>query len=86
MPKFSRKHKRGSLAIDAVQYTGDNMVEVQLLLGLPDVAQELCSDDMIIQTRQGDTTVLPGDWVIRGFSGIFTLKPDMFEATYEPAE
>lgn len=39
-----------------------------------------------IETLEGDIFVSPGDWVIRGIKGEFyPCKPDIFEATYEPA-
>lgn len=31
--------------------------------------------------------VTPGDWIITGVKGeVYACKPDIFEATYEPAE
>jgi hypothetical protein len=40
-----------------------------------------------IDTLEGQTAAGPGDYVIRGVQGEFyPCKPDIFEATYEPAE
>lgn len=40
-----------------------------------------------IQTLEGTMTCIPGDWIIRGVKGeVYPCKPDIFEATYEPAE
>jgi hypothetical protein len=40
-----------------------------------------------IHTFEGDHTWTAGDWVIRGVKGEFYFcKPDIFAATYEPAE
>lgn len=40
-----------------------------------------------IDTLEGGHIVCPGDWVITGVKGEFyPCKPDIFEATYEPAE
>jgi hypothetical protein len=40
-----------------------------------------------VRTLEGDMTVLPGDWVIRGVKGEFyPCRNDIFAATYEPAE
>ena len=40
-----------------------------------------------IETLEGRMTVSPGDWVITGVKGEkYPCKPDIFEATYEPAE
>lgn len=41
---------------------------------------------IVIGTLEGDMTASPGDWIIRGVKGEFyPCKPDIFEATYEPA-
>jgi hypothetical protein len=41
----------------------------------------------VIETLEGDMTVSPGDWIITGVKGErYPCKPDIFEATYEPAE
>lgn len=41
---------------------------------------------LVIQTLEGDMRADPGDWVIKGVQGEFyPCKPDIFEATYEPA-
>lgn len=42
---------------------------------------------MAIDTLEGPHTVSPGDWIITGVKGEkYPCKPDIFEATYEPAE
>lgn len=39
----------------------------------------------IIKTLEGDMEAQPGDWIIKGVKGEFyPVKPDIFEATYEP--
>lgn len=39
-----------------------------------------------IHTLEGVMTADPGDWIIKGVKGEFyPCKPDIFEATYEPA-
>lgn len=39
-----------------------------------------------ISTLEGTMVGEPGDWLIRGVKGEFyPCKPDIFEATYEPA-
>ena len=39
-----------------------------------------------VATLEGDMTVMPGDWIITGIKGEhYPCKPDIFEATYEPA-
>jgi hypothetical protein len=40
----------------------------------------------VVETLEGDMTVSPGDWIIVGVKGErYPCKPDIFEATYEPA-
>ena len=40
-----------------------------------------------IPTLEGVMTADEGDWIIRGVAGEFyPIKPDIFEATYAPAE
>lgn len=42
---------------------------------------------LAIQTLEGVMIAGPGDWIIQGVKGeIYPCKPDIFEATYEPAE
>ena len=41
----------------------------------------------VIHTLEGDMTARPGDYIIEGVKGeLYPVKPDIFEATYEPAE
>jgi len=60
----------------------------------PDIAGDtLCSkcanpmnDHGWIDTLEGGHNVCPGDWIITGIQGEhYPCKPDIFEATYEPA-
>lgn len=44
------------------------------------------TDPLIVRTKEGDLIVSPGDWIVRGVQGeLYPCKPDIFEATYEPA-
>lgn len=44
-------------------------------------------DYAFIRTLEGEMRAERGDWIIRGVQGeIYPCKPDIFEATYEPAE
>lgn len=43
-------------------------------------------DLLFIGTLEGAMRADPGDWIIRGVKGeLYPCKPDIFEATYEPA-
>lgn len=44
-------------------------------------------DFLYIGTLEGEMCAAPGDWIIRGVKGeIYPCKPDIFAATYEPAD
>lgn len=44
-------------------------------------------DSLTIRTLEGRMIATPGDWIIRGVKGeLYPCKPDIFAATYEPAE
>lgn len=44
------------------------------------------TDCFLIQTLEGVMRAYPGDWIIRGVKGeLYPCKPDIFDATYEPA-
>lgn len=56
-------------------------VEVPGYPGAPDDAVT------VIETLEGPHIVSPGDWIITGVKGErYPCKPDIFEATYDPAE
>jgi hypothetical protein len=82
------KFRKKPVVIDAVQFTGD--------VGAPEItALDLgCQHDpdkgydiLTIDTLEGCMRAEPGDWIIRGVKGeLYPCKPDIFAATYEPAE
>lgn len=40
-----------------------------------------------VETLEGVMWVSPGDWIVTGVKGEqYPVKPDIFEATYEPVE
>lgn len=50
------------------------------------VSIDPATGNMLIATLEGVHHARPGDWIIRGVQGEFyPCKPDIFEATYEPA-
>lgn len=79
MPKFRKK----PVVIEAVQWTGSNKSDVALLGG----RGRWVGDTLLVETLEGTMQAVPGDWIIKGIKGEFyPCKPDIFEATYEPAE
>lgn len=84
MPKFRKK----PVVIEAMQWTGSN--ELDLLQGLPGlkgVYEAKWEGELVIATLEGAMTARPGDWIIKGVKNEFyPCKPEIFAATYEPAE
>lgn len=86
MAKFRKK----PVVIDAWLYDGTCARERELL-ALSDeiflVASVGKPDCIEIATLEGRMTAQVGDWIIRGVKGeLYPCKPDIFAATYEPAE
>lgn len=87
MPKFRKK----PVVIEAVRYTEDSRSR---LIEWCEPRHTFMDDDgclcesahLFIQTAEGEMRAELGDWIIRGVKGEFyPCKPDIFEATYEPA-
>lgn len=80
------KFRKRPVVIEAVQWLG-NMPPVIALVGhdLPTFGEGR-SGSLRIVTLEGDHEVSPGDWIIKGIMGeCYPCKPDIFEATYQPA-
>jgi hypothetical protein len=79
MPKFRKK----PVVIEAVQFfrLGDHpAVEV-------DPTSPTGFAIHTLESTKSKHEVTPGDWIITGVQGEhYACKPDIFEATYEPAE
>lgn len=85
------KYRKKPVVIEAMQFTGSTMQENPSGLGtITDWCRALSFDDVggspKIVTLEGNLHVSSGDWIIKGVQGEFyPCKPDIFEATYEPA-
>lgn len=54
---------------------------------IPGVLYDPVNRTALIQTLEGDMIGQLGDWIIRGVKGeLYPCKPDIFEATYAPAD
>jgi len=91
MAKFRKK----PVVIEAMRFLGPDPRNVDAMMEFDDwivsnQGPHRCrykGDTLIIPTLEGDMVALPGDWIIRGIKGeLYPCKPDIFEATYEPAE
>lgn len=87
--------RKKPIVIEAVHYGGNGNVEP--CGGSPDWIWDAFddgtlhatngADPLIIETLEGPLTVSPGDWIIQGLMGqLYPCRPEIFEATYEPAE
>ena len=66
-------------AIDIGNWMRENGAEMR-------IASEGIRLSPVIVTLEGEMKISPDDWVIKGVSNEFyPCKPDIFEATYEPA-
>lgn len=82
MPTFRKK----PVVVEAVQYHGGNWDECARFIG-PSIRGAAGDYALSIQTLEGIMEALPGDWIIRGVKGEhYPCKPDIFAATYEPAD
>jgi hypothetical protein len=84
------RFRKRPVVIEAVQFDGANAAELVEWAARstsdPPPLQLLGSGGLVIPTLEGDLFASPGDWIIRGVRGeYYPCKPDIFEATYEPA-
>jgi len=85
----SGRYRKRPVVIDAVLWDGKLTTVEPLLQGASttEVQQELADPALIIPTLEGDMRAEVGDWIIRGINGeLYPCKPDIFAATYEPAD
>lgn len=91
---MAEKYRKKPVVIEAMQWTKDTHKEVIAWLasgnaynGLtPKPGGALHEYVMGVQTLEGGIFASDGDWIVRGVQGEFyPVKPDIFEATYEPA-
>lgn len=79
------RFRKRPIVIEAVQFTGSNHGEIARFEGLR--YRTGFEGKVLIETLEGVMTADAGDWIIRGVKGeYYPCKPDIFEATYEPAE
>lgn len=80
------KYKKKPVVIDAIQWDGDNIVDVIKFLNNKSFTYEY-STGLIIHTLEGNHYASIGDFIIKGIAGEFyPCKPDIFYMTYEIAE
>lgn len=80
----AKKFVKKPVVIEALQFDGKNWEEIGEFVG----QQAECrgKEVLIIKTLEGDMLANTGDWIIKGITGEFyPCKPNIFEATYLPA-
>lgn len=81
------KYRKKPVVIEAVQWTGENISEmIDFIIGSFEHELE-DPKELKIKTLEGTMTANVGDYIIKGVKGEFyPCKPDIFAATYDPAE
>lgn len=87
MAKFRKK----PVVIDALQFSGGFGDGETVIAWMNDGGLMRYDDErgwaVVIETLEGEMSAFANDWIIRGVAGEFyPCKPDIFAATYEPAE
>ena len=85
------KFRKRPVVIEAIRWTGENWGAVSKFVApqpqTADVGIREAGDSIVISTLEGKMSTSLGDWIIKGVKGEFyPCKPDIFDATYEPAE
>jgi len=78
------KYRKRPVEVEAVQWTGNNIREIESFCSGP-LTFNHETKSIIIHTLEGNMTASDGDFIIRGVHGeYYPCKPDIFEKTYEP--
>jgi hypothetical protein len=84
------RYRKKPVTIEAMRYPGlRELREAKVVLDWLDEngVDHHHPGELRIRTLEGEMTVSPGDWIIKGVQGEFyPCKPDIFSATYEVAE
>jgi len=79
------KYVKRPVVIEAVQYTGNNLEELDAFIGdkMKCIGFNNAGERIVIHTLEGDMAAEVGDFIIRGVEGEFyPCKPDIFWKTY----
>lgn len=85
------KYVKKTVIIEAVQWTGKNVMEIISFVGLRHIRVKYADKfdsskgaEITIVTLEGNHYASIGDYIIKGIKGEFyPCKPDIFEQTYE---
>lgn len=80
------RFRKKPVVIEALQFTGRNHDEIAVFCQ-PHQVKVGGNFTLIIPTLEGDHTAIVDDWIVKGIKGeVCPVKPDIFEATYEPVD
>jgi hypothetical protein len=82
------KFRKKPIEIEAVRWDGldASFLEIVRMAGINQADLTRLGDDLYIDTLEGEMHASAGDWIIKGVKGeLYPCKPDIFDATYEPA-
>ena len=81
------KYRKKPVEVEAIQWTGDNAQAIRDFLSEVSYGWNPDRRAWVVATLEGNVGVLPGDWIVCGAAGAFSIcKPDEFALTYEPVE
>jgi hypothetical protein len=77
-------YRKKPVVIQAVQWTGENNIEILNFCSTCYITSSGKSKDLIVSTLEGDMSASVGDFIIKGVKGEFyPCKEDIFDLTYE---
>jgi hypothetical protein len=77
-------YRKKPVVIQAVQWTGENNVEILNFCSNCYITSSGKAKDLIVSTLEGDMSAVIGDYIIRGVKGEFyPCKEEIFHMTYE---
>ena len=79
-----KKYRKKPVVIEAIQWTGNNHIEVAEFMFGANVYINIPKGYVEIETLEGKMYADVNDYIIKGVKGEFyPCKPDIFEQTYE---
>jgi hypothetical protein len=77
-------YRKKPVVIQAVQWTGENNVEILQFCSTCYITSSGKTKDLVITTLEGDMSASTGDYIIKGVKGEFyACREDIFDLTYE---
>jgi hypothetical protein len=82
------KYRKRPVVIEALQWWPDDPQAAGEMIGWTNFQFSIGDRlELLIETLEGVMAASPGDFVVKDVQGEFyPVKPDIFEATYEPVE